>query len=80
VDLHFQDTLVSFDIVSLFTNVPVDEALEVVKNKINNEDTRAVFPNLFDAAMTVLLIPFARCLVFLDALYRILTNWQLFSY
>jgi hypothetical protein len=38
VDLQSQDTLVSFGIVSLFTNVTVDEALEVVKNKINNED------------------------------------------
>jgi hypothetical protein len=38
VNLHSQDTLVSSDIVSLFTNVPVDEALEVV-NKITNEDT-----------------------------------------
>jgi hypothetical protein len=32
------DTLVSFD-VSLFTNVPVDEVLQVISNKFHNNDT-----------------------------------------
>jgi hypothetical protein len=35
------DTLVSFDVVSLFTNVPVDAAVEVISNKLHNDDTLA---------------------------------------
>jgi hypothetical protein len=35
------DTLVSFDFVSLFTNVPVDEALQLIRNKLHNDVTLA---------------------------------------
>jgi hypothetical protein len=38
VNLQSLDTLISFDI-SLFTNVPVDEALQVIRNKLHNDDT-----------------------------------------
>ncbi|PNF18952.1 hypothetical protein B7P43_G14912, partial [Cryptotermes secundus] len=38
VNLHSQDTLISFDI-SLFTNVPVDEVLQIVENKLHNDVT-----------------------------------------
>jgi hypothetical protein len=41
VNLQSSDTLVSFDIVSLFTNVPIDEALQVIGNKLHNDDTLA---------------------------------------
>jgi NAD-specific glutamate dehydrogenase len=41
VNLQRQDTLVSFDAVSLFTNIPVDEALEVIRNKLVNDNTLA---------------------------------------
>jgi hypothetical protein len=34
------DTLVSFDFVRLFTNVSVDEALQVIMNKLCNDDTQ----------------------------------------
>jgi hypothetical protein len=33
------DILASFDTVSLFTNVPVDEALQVIRNKLQNDHT-----------------------------------------
>ena len=32
-------TLVSFDIVSLFTNVPIDESLTIVRNKLESDET-----------------------------------------
>jgi hypothetical protein len=38
VNLQSSDTLVIFDIVSLFTNVPVDKALQVIRNKLYNDD------------------------------------------
>jgi hypothetical protein len=41
VNLHSLDTLVCFDVVSLFTNVPVDEALQVIRNKLHNNNTLA---------------------------------------
>jgi hypothetical protein len=40
VNLQSSDTLVSFD-VSLFTNVPVNEDLQVIRNKLHNNDTLA---------------------------------------
>jgi hypothetical protein len=40
VNLQSLDILVSFDI-SLFTNVPVNEALQVIRNKIHNSATLA---------------------------------------
>jgi hypothetical protein len=41
VNLQSSDTLVSFDVISLFTNVPVYEALQVIGNKLHNDDTLA---------------------------------------
>jgi hypothetical protein len=40
VNVQSIDTLVSFD-VSLLTNAPVDEALQVISNKLHNDDTLA---------------------------------------
>jgi hypothetical protein len=39
VNLRSSDTLLSFHVVSLFTDVPVDEALEVIRDKLNNDGT-----------------------------------------
>ncbi|PNF42699.1 hypothetical protein B7P43_G14177 [Cryptotermes secundus] len=41
VNLHSQDTLVSFDIVSLSTNVPVNEVLHIIENKLHDDVTLA---------------------------------------
>jgi hypothetical protein len=41
VNLQPLDTLVSFDALSVFTNAPVDEALQVIRNKLHYDDTLA---------------------------------------
>jgi hypothetical protein len=41
VNLQSSDTLISFDVVSIFTNAPIDEALRVIKNKLHNDDALA---------------------------------------
>jgi hypothetical protein len=41
VNLQSSDTLVSVDVVSLFTKVPVDETLQIIRNKVHNDDTLA---------------------------------------
>jgi hypothetical protein len=40
VNLQSPDTLVSFDVV-IFTNVPVDEALQAIWKELRNDDTLA---------------------------------------
>jgi hypothetical protein len=40
VILRYLNTLVSFDVLSLFANVPVDDALQVIRNKLHNDDTQ----------------------------------------
>ena len=37
-----EDILVNFDIVSLYTKIPMDEAIEVIKNITKNETTNLV--------------------------------------
>jgi hypothetical protein len=41
VNLQSPDTLISFDVVSLFTNVPIDEALQVISKELRNYGTLA---------------------------------------
>ena len=43
------ELLVSFDVSSLFTNVPLNEAVQVIQRKLEQDDTlanrAALFPN-----------------------------------
>jgi hypothetical protein len=39
INLQRFDTLISFDVVSLFTNIPVDEALTVIRDMLQNNHT-----------------------------------------
>jgi hypothetical protein len=39
VNIQTLDALVSFDVVNLFINIPVYEALQVITNKLFNDDT-----------------------------------------
>jgi hypothetical protein len=55
VNLQSLDTLVSFDTVSLFTSVPVDGALQVITNKLHNDDTLVEQPDLEAGAIMELL-------------------------
>jgi hypothetical protein len=41
VNLQSLDTLVSFDVVSRVTNVSVNKGLQVIRNKLHNDDTLA---------------------------------------
>jgi hypothetical protein len=38
-NLQSEDCLVSFDVVSLFTNVPVEQVLQVIKNRLNTDSS-----------------------------------------
>jgi hypothetical protein len=39
IDLQNEDSLVSFGAVTLFTNVPVEEALQVIRNRLNKDSS-----------------------------------------
>ena len=39
IDLHQEDTLISFDVTSLFTKVPIEEALQVISTRLTQDDT-----------------------------------------
>jgi hypothetical protein len=37
INIQNGDCLVSFDVVSLFANVPVEEVLQVIRNRLNRD-------------------------------------------
>ena len=39
LDLLKEETLISFDVVSLFTRVPIDDALQVISTRLAQDDT-----------------------------------------
>jgi hypothetical protein len=46
VNIQTSDSLVSFDVASLFNNIPVDEALQLNSDKLPNDDIPAKWPVL----------------------------------
>ena len=45
-DINLQDkTVVSFDVDSLFTRVPVNEVVDFLREKVNTFDLELPFPN-----------------------------------
>jgi hypothetical protein len=46
IELQDQDILVSFDMVSLFTNVPIKQSLEIVKTKLDTDQEKVQHFNL----------------------------------
>jgi hypothetical protein len=54
-NLQSQDTPGTIDVVSLFTNISVDESLQIINNKLHNNDTLAERSVLqFEAIMELL--------------------------
>ncbi|KAJ8909524.1 hypothetical protein NQ315_011202, partial [Exocentrus adspersus] len=47
------DLLVSFDVVSLFTNIPVDKTLSIVKNKLENDNRTKLNVTAFMELLTL---------------------------
>ena len=39
INIHDSEIMVSFDVKSLFTKVPMDEALEIIQEKLKNDET-----------------------------------------
>jgi hypothetical protein len=73
VNLLSLNILVSYNVVSLFTNVPIDEALQVIRNKLHNDDTLAERSVLQVKAIMELL---EVCMLATHA-WSILRNWLL---
>jgi hypothetical protein len=55
VNLQSRDTLINFDVISLFTYIPVDEALQVIRNKLHNNVSLAEWSALQVEDITELL-------------------------
>jgi hypothetical protein len=55
VNLQSLDTLISFDVVSLFTNELISKVLKVIRNKLHNKDTLEEGPVLQIEAIMELL-------------------------
>jgi hypothetical protein len=46
IELQDQDILVSFDVVSLFTNVPIEESLQIIKTELDTDQEKIQHLNL----------------------------------
>jgi hypothetical protein len=54
IGLQDQDILVSFDVVVLFTNVPVEESLQIIKTKIDTDQEKIHFNLKTEVIMEIL--------------------------
>jgi hypothetical protein len=75
-NLQSPDTLINFNVLSLFTNVRVDKALQVIRNKLHNDDTLVERSILQVEAIVELLEVFLRTTYFQVDEIPPIERWQ----
>jgi hypothetical protein len=54
IELQDQEILVRFDVVSLFTNVPIEESLQIIKTKLDTDQEKIHFNLKTEVIMEIL--------------------------